>query len=90
MSDGPVPRSFEARVEDPNCFGKSLRRSSAVLTQTALVEEDLSRHHAYLNARRWAAVRRYVFKRDGWDQQVQQKYHTLRGLFGGRASGGHR
>ena len=50
----------------------------------------MSHHHAHLNARRWAAVRRYVFKCDGWDQQVQQKYHTLRGPFGGRASAGHR
>ena len=26
----------------------------------------LSRHHIHLNARRWAAVRRAVFERDGW------------------------
>lgn len=26
----------------------------------------MSRHHARLHAGRWAAVRRYVFERDGW------------------------
>ena len=26
----------------------------------------MSRHHTHLNARRWAAVRRAVFERDGW------------------------
>ena len=26
----------------------------------------MSRHHAHLNARRWAAVRRAVFERDGF------------------------
>lgn len=26
----------------------------------------MSRHHVHLNARRWAAVRRHVFERDGW------------------------
>ena len=26
----------------------------------------MSRHHTRLNARRWAAVRRRVFERDGW------------------------
>ena len=26
----------------------------------------MSRHHAHLNARRWDAVRRAVFERDGW------------------------
>ena len=26
----------------------------------------MSRHHTYLNARRWQAVRRAVFKRDGY------------------------
>ena len=26
----------------------------------------MSRHHTRLNARRWAAVRRFVFERDGW------------------------
>ena len=26
----------------------------------------MSRHHTHLNARRWAAVRRFVFQRDGW------------------------
>ena len=25
-----------------------------------------SRHHARLNARRWVAIRRFVFERDGW------------------------
>ena len=27
---------------------------------------SLSRHHTHLNARRWAAVRRTLFERDGW------------------------
>ena len=31
-----------------------------------LLEEDVSRHHTHLNARRWARVRRAVFKRDGY------------------------
>ena len=31
-----------------------------------LPEEDVSRHHTHLNARRWAQVRRAVFERDGW------------------------
>ena len=31
-----------------------------------LLEEDVSRHHTHLNARRWAAVRRAVFERDGY------------------------
>ena len=26
----------------------------------------MSRHHVHLHARRWAAVRRFVFERDGW------------------------
>ena len=26
----------------------------------------MSHHHGYMNARRWAAIRRAVFKRDGW------------------------
>ena len=26
----------------------------------------MSRHHTHLNARRWDAVRRAVFERDGW------------------------
>ena len=26
----------------------------------------MSRHHLHLHARRWAAVRRAVFERDGW------------------------
>ena len=26
----------------------------------------MSQHHSHLNARRWAAVRRAVFERDGW------------------------
>ena len=26
----------------------------------------MSRHHTHLNARRWAAIRRAVFERDGW------------------------
>ena len=26
----------------------------------------MSRHHTHVNARRWAAVRRAVFERDGW------------------------
>ena len=26
----------------------------------------MGRHHVHLNARRWAAVRRSVFERDGW------------------------
>ena len=26
----------------------------------------MSRHHTHLHARRWAIVRRRVFKRDGW------------------------
>ena len=26
----------------------------------------MSHHHTHLNARRWAAVRRAVFERDGW------------------------
>ena len=26
----------------------------------------MSRHHSHLNARRWQAVRRAVFARDGW------------------------
>ena len=26
----------------------------------------MSRHHTHLNARRWAAVRKVVFRRDGW------------------------
>ena len=26
----------------------------------------MSRHHTYLNARRWDAARRIVFERDGW------------------------
>ena len=29
-------------------------------------ERDLSRHHTHQDARRWAAVRRAVFERDGW------------------------
>ena len=26
----------------------------------------MSRHHVYLNVRRWSAARRTVFERDGW------------------------
>ena len=29
-------------------------------------KEYMSRHHATINSRRWAVVRRAVFKRDGW------------------------
>ena len=31
-----------------------------------MLEYELSRRHAHINARRWAAVRRVVFERDGW------------------------
>ena len=26
----------------------------------------MSKHHTHLHAKRWAAVRRFVFERDGW------------------------
>ena len=32
----------------------------------ALSGDGVSRHHTRLHAKRWAAVRRYVFERDGW------------------------
>ena len=35
----------------------------------------MGRHHAHLNARRWAAARRTVFERDGWRQEVHQDRH---------------
>ena len=31
-----------------------------------LTAKDMSRHHTHLNARRWVAVRRAVFERDGF------------------------
>ena len=46
----------------------------------------MSRYHTHLRAPRWAAVRRAVFKRDGWRQQVQRKRLTWRAVFGGRGS----
>ena len=39
----------------------------------------MNRHHADLNARRWAAVGHAVFERDGWCQQVQHRRLTWRG-----------
>ena len=39
------------------------RRRLRELTPT---RKNLSRHHTHLNARRWQAVRRAVFERDGY------------------------
>ena len=46
----------------------------------------MSHHHAAINMHRWSAVRRAVFKRDGWNQQTQHRDLTRRRLFGGRGS----
>ena len=43
----------------------------------------MSRHHIYLNTRRWARVWRRVFERGAWRQRAQDKRSTWPGLFGG-------
>ena len=42
------------------------RVTHGVPSKIILAKEDMSRHHTYLNARRWATARRIVFKRDGY------------------------